>query len=72
MQATCRIGCEAMMLFWAAASLIFSFNAAVLAYSMPVIVSAVTPAKILSSMFLVIALVFLLGATFFASFVLIG
>lgn len=61
-----------MMLFWAAASLIFSFNAAVLAYSMPVMVSAVTPAKILSSMFLVIALVFLLGATFFASFVLIG
>jgi len=60
------------MLFWAATSLIFSFNAAVLAYSMPVMVSAMTPAKILSSMFLVIALVFLLGATFFASFGLFG
>jgi hypothetical protein len=60
------------MLFWAAASFIFSFNAAVLAYSMPVMISAVTPARILSSTFLAVALVCLLGATLFASFGLTG
>jgi hypothetical protein len=55
------------MLFWAATALVFSFNAAVLAYAMHVLVSAATVARILSSMFAVIAATLLLGATYFAS-----
>ena len=60
------------MLFWAATSLIFSFNAAVLAYAMSVMVSAVTLARILSSACSAVSIIFLLGAGFFASSGLFG
>jgi hypothetical protein len=60
------------MSLWAATALIFSFNAAVLAYSMLVMIRTVALARILSSLFVVISVICLLGAAFSVSSALTG